>query len=79
MNRRKCLDSGSMDTALKLREASHKKVDTSGFVRGVWDAPFFNLPGRATEEQAFFILMKSAYQRKLRSILLYHIILKEDA
>jgi hypothetical protein len=45
-----------------MRNAVHKKVDEYGLVQGVCGAPNFNSPGTATEGQAFFILMESAYR-----------------
>lgn len=47
----------------KMRQAAHNKVDELGFVQGVCGAPHFNSPGRATEGQAFFILMEVAYSK----------------
>jgi len=44
----------------------HAKTDHLGFVQGVCGAPHFNSPGRATEGQAFFLLMEAAY-RDLKS------------
>lgn len=55
-----CPDS-YLEPALRLREAAHAKVDEHGFVQGVCGAPWFNAPGRATEGQAFFILMEAAF------------------
>ena len=60
------LDTKYLDTANNMRRAVHNKVDDFGFVQGVCGAPFFNSPGRATEGQAFFILMEAAYE-KLRT------------
>jgi unsaturated rhamnogalacturonyl hydrolase len=57
------LPSSSMAQALKMREAAHSKVDTYGYVQDVCGAPFFNKPGRATEGQAFFLLMEAAYNK----------------
>lgn len=47
--------------AEKMREAAYSKVDEYGFVNDVCGAPFFDGPGRATEGQAFFLLMEAAY------------------
>ena len=58
----KWLDSHYLDVAVRIREAVFQKVDVHGFVQDVCGAPFFNAPGRATEGQAFFILMEAAYQ-----------------
>ena len=55
------MDNGYLDYAYKMRKAAHSKVDEYGFVQGVCGAPFFNQPGRATEGQAFFLLMEAAY------------------
>jgi rhamnogalacturonyl hydrolase YesR len=49
--------------ALEMREAAHGKVDARGYVQGVCGAPFFDAPGRATEGQAFFLLMEAAHAR----------------
>ena len=51
-----------LDFANKMRQAAYSKVDEHGFVQGVCGAPFFNAPGRATEGQAFFLLMEAAYR-----------------
>jgi rhamnogalacturonyl hydrolase YesR len=50
-----------LDSANKMRNAAHKKVDKHGYVTGVCGAPFFRSPGRSTEAQAFFLLMEAAY------------------
>ena len=47
--------------ALAMRKAAHGKVDERGYVQGVCGAPFFDAPGRATEGQAFFLLMEAAH------------------
>lgn len=52
-----------LDAARRMRDAAIRKVDASGFVQGVCGAPFFNRPGRATEGQAFFILMEAAFRK----------------
>jgi rhamnogalacturonyl hydrolase YesR len=44
-----------------MRTAVHSKVDELGLVHGVCGSPEFDHPGTATEGQAFFILMESAY------------------
>ena len=49
-----------LEKAEKMREAAHAKVDEHGYVQGVCGAPMFNSPGRATEGQAFYILMEAA-------------------
>jgi rhamnogalacturonyl hydrolase YesR len=52
-----------IDAALKMREAAWKKVDEFGYVQGVCGAPYFNSHGRATEGQAFFLIMEAAYKK----------------
>ncbi len=52
-----------LTVALRMRQAAHSMVDEHGFVQGVCGAPFFNSPGRATEGQAFFLLMEAAHAR----------------
>lgn len=49
-----------LEKAEKMRAAAHSKVDKHGYVQGVCGAPTFNSSGRATEGQAFFILMEAA-------------------
>ena len=49
-----------LENAEKMRIAAHSKVDEHGYVQGVCGAPTFNSSGRATEGQAFFILMEAA-------------------
>ena len=46
-----------------MRRAAHGKVDERGYVQGVCGAPFFDSPGRATEGQAFFLLMEAAHAK----------------
>jgi rhamnogalacturonyl hydrolase YesR len=48
--------------AEKMRSAVHSKVDQYGLVQGVCGSPEFDHPGTATEGQAFFILMETAYR-----------------
>lgn len=55
------LSSAYLPQAEKMREAAYSKVDEYGFVNDVCGAPHFNSPGRATEGQAFFLLMEAAY------------------
>jgi unsaturated rhamnogalacturonyl hydrolase len=55
------LDKGYLKHAHAMRNAAIVKVDKYGFVQGVCGAPFFNSSGRATEGQAFFLLMEAAY------------------
>ena len=57
------LSSSYLAQALKMREAAYSKVDTYGYVQDVCGAPFFDKPGRATEGQAFFLLMEAAYNK----------------
>jgi unsaturated rhamnogalacturonyl hydrolase len=52
-----------LPVALEMRRAAHGKVDERGYVQGVCGAPFFNAPGRATEGQAFFLLMEAAHAK----------------
>lgn len=52
-----------LDKALLMRNAAYAKVDEHGYVQGVCGAPWFNSAGRATEGQAFFLLMEAAYQK----------------
>lgn len=49
-----------LEKAEIMRAAAHAKVDEYGYVQGVCGAPTFNSSGRATEGQAFFILMEAA-------------------
>ncbi|MBN2805687.1 MAG: hypothetical protein JXR22_03435, partial [Prolixibacteraceae bacterium] len=56
-----------LETANLMRYAAHSKVDEHGFVEGVCGAPWFDQPGRATEGQAFFLLMEAAYQKNMQS------------
>lgn len=51
------------EKAEKMRNAAYAKVDKHGFVQGVCGAPHFNSSGRATEGQAFFILMEAARKK----------------
>jgi len=55
------LPSSYLPQAQKMREAAYSKVDTYGLVHDVCGAPYFDSPGRATEGQAFFLLMEAAY------------------
>jgi len=64
----KWIDSDYLDYAYIMRNAAHKKVDKYGYVQGVCGAPYFNMPGRATEGQAFFILMEASYDKLVRSL-----------
>lgn len=57
------LSSNYLDYAHRMRGAAHAKVDQHGFVQDVCGAPWFNSPGRATEGQAFFILMEAAFRK----------------
>lgn len=52
-----------LEPALRMRRAAREKVDESGYVQGVCGAPSFDKPGRATEGQAFFLLMEAAHAR----------------
>jgi unsaturated rhamnogalacturonyl hydrolase len=57
------LDKKYFDYAEKMRSASLSKVDELGMVRGVCGSPEFDHPGTASEGQAFFILMETAYKQ----------------
>lgn len=61
----KWLDTSYLAYAHNMREAVHKKVDNFGYVQDVCGAPTFDSPGRATEGQAFFLLMEAAYKNLL--------------
>ena len=55
------LDKNYKIHADKMRAAAHSKVDKLGLVQGVCGSPEFDHPGTATEGQAFFIMMETAY------------------
>lgn len=55
------LDKSYKIAADKMRTAANLKVDSLGLVQGVCGSPEFDHPGTATEGQAFFILMETAY------------------
>jgi rhamnogalacturonyl hydrolase YesR len=55
------LPRGYLKSAFVMRRAAHGQVDEHGYVQGVCGAPFFDSPGRATEGQAFFLLMETAF------------------
>jgi rhamnogalacturonyl hydrolase YesR len=46
----------------KMRTAVYRKVDSSGYVQGVFGAPNFDRAGTAPEGQAFFLLMEAAWK-----------------
>jgi rhamnogalacturonyl hydrolase YesR len=50
-----------LSAADAMRSAVYAKVDAFGLVQGVCGAPNFNKSGTATEGQAFFLLMETAY------------------
>jgi len=54
------LDTSYRKHADRMRKAAHEKVDEYGLVQDVCGAPTFELPGTATEGQAFFLLMEAA-------------------
>lgn len=54
------LPSSYLERAEVMRRAARGKVDGLGYVRDVCGSPTFELPGIATEGQAFFILMEAA-------------------
>ena len=60
------LDRRYLEPALRMRRAARDKVDGHGYVQGVCGAPFFDKPGRATEGQAFFLLMEAAHSQLMR-------------
>lgn len=55
------IDTSYQQFADKMRAAAHSKVDEFGLVHGVCGSPDFMHSGTATEGQAFFILMETAY------------------
>jgi len=57
------LDKLYLEKAEKMRAAAYSKIDEHGYVQGVCGAPTFNSSGRATEGQAFFILMEAARKK----------------
>ena len=61
------LDKDYLSHAHRMRDAAHKKVDKHGYVQGVCGAPYFDKPGRATEGQAFFLLMEAAFDKLVKS------------
>lgn len=63
----KWLDKSYLVYADNMRKAAHKKVHTFGYVQDVCGAPFFTSPGRATEGQAFFLLMEAAFKDLMES------------
>ncbi len=54
------LDPRYGDAAERMRTAALAKVDAEGCVQGVCGSPTFDRPGRATEGQAFCLLMEAA-------------------
>jgi unsaturated rhamnogalacturonyl hydrolase len=57
------LDPAYRESADRMRNAAHAKVDESGLVQGVCGSPTFDHPGTATEGQAFFLLMEASTTR----------------
>ncbi len=55
------LDGSYRKHADKMRNAVINKVDKFGLVQDVCGSPTFDRPGTATEGQAFFLLMETAY------------------
>lgn len=55
------LDENYLPYADKMRNAANRSVDEFGLVQNVCGAPHFNRLGTATEGQAFYILMETAY------------------
>ncbi len=58
---RRYLDESYRPYADRMRAGATAKVDAYGLVQDVCGAPHFNAPGSATEGQAFFLLMETAY------------------
>jgi hypothetical protein len=56
------IDRNYKEKADKMRNAAHLKVDELGLVHGVCGSPEFDHPGTATEGQAFFIMMETAFE-----------------
>jgi unsaturated rhamnogalacturonyl hydrolase len=54
---------GYLEKAELFRQAVHTKIDEHGFVQGVAGYPGFQTPSRATEGQAFFLLMEAAWSK----------------
>jgi unsaturated rhamnogalacturonyl hydrolase len=63
----KWLDKKYLEYAINMRKAAHHKIDKYGYVQDVCGAPEFESPGRATEGQAFFLLMEAAYNKMMKS------------
>ncbi len=57
------IDEAYRAKADKMRSAARSKVDDLGMVQGVCGSPEFDHPGTATEGQAFFIMMETAYDK----------------
>lgn len=55
------IDTSYQKYADRMRAAAHSKVDELGLVHGVCGSPDFMHSGTATEGQAFFILMETAF------------------
>ena len=55
------IDKSYCEKADTMRLAAHSKVDDLGLVQGVCGSPEFDHPGTATEGQAFFLMMETAY------------------
>jgi len=62
-----CLSEEFLSKAQLMCDATHLKVDEFGYVQGACGAPCFNSPGRATESQAFFLLMEASFDQHNRS------------
>jgi rhamnogalacturonyl hydrolase YesR len=65
---------GYLEKAKVLRKAVHAKVDENGFVQGVAGYPDFQTPSRATEGQAFFLLMEAAWLKAQKICLVYFVL-----
>lgn len=55
------LDDQYAETALRLRNSLHEKVDPYGFVYGVCGVPDNNKTGISANGQSFFLMMEAAY------------------
>jgi unsaturated rhamnogalacturonyl hydrolase len=57
------LDRDYIDTASRMRDAVHGKIDEFGYVTGVPGPPAYSLPARSAEGQAFFLMMEASFDR----------------
>jgi unsaturated rhamnogalacturonyl hydrolase len=56
------IEKSYQEIADRMRSAAQAKVDDLGLIQGVCGSPEFDHPGTATEGQAFFIMMETAYK-----------------